>query len=101
MRVLLKDRPDSDRFPEYIKGTALVDFPRERWLDIRQLNVIMPIIWSRLDLAKQRAVTLLSLIMWMPISTIRLSLQQLPDQQLNYNKLIAQEARMRVFIGRT
>lgn len=47
-------RPDAGRFPESVKGSKLEDFPDERWLDIRQLDILRPIIESRFDTCKQK-----------------------------------------------
>jgi hypothetical protein len=43
-------RPDASAFPDSVKGLTIPDWPDERWLDIRQLNVLGPIIEARLDL---------------------------------------------------
>jgi hypothetical protein len=42
-------RPDASRFPESVKGKPLSGFPDERWLDIRQINTLAPIMQARLD----------------------------------------------------
>ena len=47
-------RPDAARFPEAVKGLPLADFPNERWLDIRQLEILKPILEARFDLCKQK-----------------------------------------------
>ncbi len=45
-------RPDSAAFPESVKGLPLdPPFQDERWLDIRQLETLRPLIEARLDLA--------------------------------------------------
>ena len=43
-------RPDAAKFPESVKGQILPDFPDERWLDIRQLDILKPVIDARFDL---------------------------------------------------
>jgi len=43
-------RPDRDDFPEEIIGAKYDGWPGERWLDIRQLQVLQPILEARLDL---------------------------------------------------
>jgi hypothetical protein len=48
------NRPDSANFPAAIKGRALSGWPGERWLDVRQLNVLLPLIAARMDLCKQK-----------------------------------------------
>ena len=42
-------RPDADRFPASVKGLPLSGWPGERWLDIRRLDVIGPIMRARMD----------------------------------------------------
>ncbi len=47
-------RPDADTFPEDVIGRSLDDWPGERWLDIRQLDVLQPIMAARLDMAVEK-----------------------------------------------
>jgi hypothetical protein len=42
-------RPDAGRFPESVLGRAVPGWPDERWLDIRRLGVLRPILRDRLD----------------------------------------------------
>lgn len=42
-------RPDAGRYPGSVKGRALDGWPGEKWLDIRRIDVIGPILTSRLD----------------------------------------------------
>jgi hypothetical protein len=44
-------RPDSGAFPDGVLGNMLDHFPDERWLDIRRMDVLAPIMEARLDLA--------------------------------------------------
>ena len=44
-------RQDSSRFPESLLGKQLEGWPDERWLDIRQLDSLGPLLQARLDLA--------------------------------------------------
>ena len=44
-------RPDRDRFPPSVLGKPLAGWPGERWLDIRRLDILAPIMEARLDLA--------------------------------------------------
>jgi hypothetical protein len=47
-------RPDAGLFPDSVKGNDLEGWPGEKWLDIRQLGVLGPIMEARLDLAVQK-----------------------------------------------
>jgi len=42
-----KFRPDADRYPASVKGMPLDGWPDERWLDIRRLDILGPILESR------------------------------------------------------
>lgn len=47
-------RPDAGQFPPAVLGADLDDWPGEKWLDIRQLAALGPIMAARLDLAVQK-----------------------------------------------
>lgn len=40
-------RPDADRYPASVKGKVMNGWPGERWLDIRRIDLIGPIIEDR------------------------------------------------------
>ncbi len=44
-------RDDADRFPDSVLGDTLDDWPDEKWLDIRQLDILGPLMQARLDVA--------------------------------------------------
>jgi hypothetical protein len=43
-------RPDASDFPDSVKGSPLTDWPGEKWLDIRRLDVLGPIMAKRMDM---------------------------------------------------
>jgi hypothetical protein len=47
-------RPDADRYPASVKGKRLEGWPGERWLDIRRLDVLKPIIRDRLEICREK-----------------------------------------------
>lgn len=47
-------RPDAAKFPNSVKGNYLAGYPDERWLDIRQISILGPIMNARMDLCKQK-----------------------------------------------
>ena len=47
-------RPDAQKFPDDLLGHELEDWPGERWLDIRQIPALSPIIENRMDLAVEK-----------------------------------------------
>lgn len=47
-------RPDADQYPDAILGSQMEGWPGERWIDIRDLDVLKPIIRKRLDLCKEK-----------------------------------------------
>ena len=42
-------RPDADQFPEQIIGRKYQGWPGERWLDIRRIDLLAPLLTARLD----------------------------------------------------
>lgn len=42
-------RPDADQFPASVIGNDYEGWPGEKWLDIRQIDVLAPIMQARLD----------------------------------------------------
>jgi hypothetical protein len=47
-------RPDKDQFPSEVLGKDYEGWPGERWLDIRQIGRLAPILRARLDLCKSK-----------------------------------------------
>jgi hypothetical protein len=48
------DRPDSGRFPAAVLGSVMDGWPDERWLDVRRLDVLEPLLAARLDLCRSK-----------------------------------------------
>ncbi len=47
-------RDDAGAFPAAVKGSALDGWPGERWLDVRQLSVLEPLMAARMDECKAK-----------------------------------------------
>lgn len=47
-------RPDAGVFPESVIGKKYEDWPGENWLDIRQIDLLAPILRARFDECKAR-----------------------------------------------
>jgi len=47
-------RPDKNRFPKEVLGQAYDGWPGERWLDIRRVGVLAPIMGARLDVCRRK-----------------------------------------------
>jgi hypothetical protein len=47
-------RPDSSQFPSEVLGKDMEGWPGEKWLDIRRLDLLAPIMEARLNLAAQK-----------------------------------------------
>jgi hypothetical protein len=43
------ERPDAARFPPAVVGRPLDGFPDERWLDVRRLDVLLPLLRDRMQ----------------------------------------------------
>lgn len=49
-----KWRPDAASYPPAVLGKAYVGWPDERWLDIRRIDLLAPILQARLDLRREK-----------------------------------------------
>ncbi len=47
-------RSDANQFPSSVKGSGVQGWAGEQWLDIRNLNVLGPIMQARLDMCKSK-----------------------------------------------
>jgi hypothetical protein len=47
-------RPDKDQFPSELLGKVYEGWPNEKWLDIRRLDLLAPVMRARLDLCKAK-----------------------------------------------
>jgi hypothetical protein len=47
-------RPDASRLPASVRGNRVSGWPRERWLDIRPIDLVGPVMEARLDLCRQK-----------------------------------------------
>ncbi len=87
-------RPDAGAFPPSVLGNPLDGWPGEKWLDIRQLAILGPIMSARLDVAVAKAcdgVEPDNLDGYANDSGFPLTAQD----QLNYNTWLAAEAHQR------
>lgn len=49
-----KYRPDAGAYPASVLGSTMAGYPDERYVDVRQREVLRPLIDARLDLCKQK-----------------------------------------------
>ncbi len=47
-------RPDKDQYPASVLGKDLDGWPGEKWVDIRRIDILGPILADRLDLARAK-----------------------------------------------
>ncbi len=47
-------RPDGRRFPRSVIGRKLQGWPGERWLDIRKLNILQPLMRARVERCRRK-----------------------------------------------
>jgi hypothetical protein len=47
-------RPDAAKFPKSVLGRTLAGWPDERWLDIRKVHVLMPLMRARMDVCVRK-----------------------------------------------
>ena len=87
-------RSDKERFPSEVLGKELDGWAGERWLDISKINLLAPIMKARLDLARKKGcdgVEPDNVDGYVNDTGFNLTY----EDQLNYNKFIANEAHKR------
>jgi hypothetical protein len=87
-------RSDAKQFPASVLGKPLDGWSDERWLDVRQLDLLAPIMRARLDLCKQKgfdAVEPDNIDGYQNDTGFAISYQE----QLRYNQFLATEAHAR------
>jgi hypothetical protein len=47
-------RPDAGKFPKKVLGKVYFGYPDERWLDIRRIDLLAPILRKRFDICKSK-----------------------------------------------
>ncbi len=47
-------RPDAAQFPQELLGNDYEGWPGEKWLDIRRIDLLKPVMCARLDLCKEK-----------------------------------------------
>jgi hypothetical protein len=89
-----KWRPDASDFPASVKGRNLDGWPGEKWLDIRKVETLRPIMERRMDVCAQKgfdAVEPDNVDGYANRSGFPLTYAQ----QLTYNRMLAEEAHER------
>ncbi len=86
-------RPDRDRIPAEVQG-APNGFPGERWLDIRRLDVLRPVMAARFDMCRQKGFDAVEadLVDGYAADT---GFPLTADDQLSYNRMLADLAHER------
>jgi len=87
-------RPDADDFPASVVGNPLDGWPGEKWLDVRRVDLLGPIMTARLDLAVNKhcdGVEPDNMDAYQNNSGFPLT----SSDQLSYNRYIAQQAHAR------
>jgi len=87
-------RPDADRFPAEVLGPAVDGWPDERWLDIRRLDLLEPLMAARLDLCRDKGFDGVEPD-WMDNHTQDTGFDITADDQLRYNRRLAEMAHER------
>ncbi len=87
-------RPDAEDFPRQVLGDPLEDWPDERWLDIRRIDLLGPVMLARLDRAVRKGcdgVEPDNVDGYVNATGFDLSY----DDQLEYNRWLAEQAHKR------
>jgi hypothetical protein len=89
-------RPDASQFPSAVLGNPMDGWPGERWLNVKRMDLLMPIMTARMDLAVQKGCDGLepdNVDVWTNDAEAGLSVTA--QDQLAYNRAIASAAHAR------
>lgn len=87
-------RPDKDQFPPDVLGKDYEGWPGEKWLDVRQIDQLAPIMRARLDLCKAKGFDALEPDN-MEVYANNTGFPLTYEDQLNYARWLADEAHKR------
>ena len=87
-------RPDKDEFPKRVLGRAYDGWPGERWLDIRRIGALDPIMGARMDMCRRKGFDAVEPDN-MDGYTNRTGFDLTAADQLRYNRWLAAEAHER------
>jgi hypothetical protein len=87
-------RPDADRFPRSVLGRALQGWPGERWLDVRRIRELAPIMRARMDRCVRKGFDGIELDN-VDAYTNRTGFPLAAADQLRYNAWLANQAHRR------
>ena len=82
-------RPDKDNFPSSVLGNNLDGWAGEKWLDVRQLDILRPLMAARADIAKAKG---FDAIEWDNVDGYQNNpgFPMTSTHQAAYNKMLAQ-----------
>jgi hypothetical protein len=81
-------RSDAANFPDSVKGNTIDGWPSEKWLDIRQIDVLRPIMAARFDVCAQKGFDGVEPDL-MDAASADTGFPLTPADQLKYNLMIA------------
>jgi hypothetical protein len=87
-------RPDAQQFPASVLGKVYTGYPDERWLDIRQVSILAPLIEARMDQCQAKGFDAIepdNIDGYENDTGFPLTAQD----QLTYNRFLAQQAHAR------
>lgn len=87
-------RPDAGQFPDLVLGKDYEGWPGEKWLDIRRIDLLAPIMRARLDLCQSKGFDAVEPDN-MDNYTNDTGFALTYDDQLEYNRWLAAEAHQR------
>jgi hypothetical protein len=89
-------RPDASQFPSAVLGNPMDGWPGERWLNVKRMDLLMPIMKARMDLAVHKGCDGLepdNVDVW--TNTSEAGVPVTAADQLAYNRALAAEAHAR------
>lgn len=90
-----QSRPDAGDFPRSVLGNRMADWPDERWLDIRQVDVLRPIMAKRFDLCRDKGFDAVEADLVETYREQNTGFSITREQQIAYNRMLVELAHER------
>lgn len=90
-----ESRPDAGAFPRDVLGNRIADWPGERWLDVRQIDALRPIMAQRFDVCRAKGFDAVEADLVETYVEEDTGFSITRDEQIAYNRMIIELAHSR------
>lgn len=90
-----ESRPDAGEFPRSVLGKRIPDWPGERWLDVRQIDTLRPLMAQRFDLCRSKGFDAVEADLVETYQEKDTGFPITREEQIDYNRMLIELAHSR------